>query len=105
MIQFVAFSLFSLKRPEVFRARRIAKMAKTAFSDTTPPSNIAIAALYIIASQNNLKVTHNDFGITKERLLKSVDTIVHAGNTSQRLKDDLKGFVLNTKSKLSASVK
>lgn len=109
MIQFVGFSLLSLKRPEVFRARRIAERGKRSFSDTTPPSNIAIASLYIVALQNGVNVTHEDFGITKDRLKQSVKTLLNGRETDLKLNEDLKNFTLpttpNKKTKKSASKK
>ena len=109
MIQFVGFAMLSLKRPEVFRARRIAEAAKQSFSNITPPSNIAIAALYIVAMQNNVRVTHDDFGITLLRLRQSVKGILSAAQQNQRLAQDLQGFILESspkkKVKISASKK
>tara|TARA_B110000977_G_scaffold201386_1_gene295739 strand:+ start:857 stop:1789 length:933 start_codon:yes stop_codon:yes gene_type:complete len=109
MIQFVAFSLFSLKRPEVFRARRIAEYSKLEFIDTTPPSNIAIAALYIVALQNDIKVNHTDFGVTEARLKQSLKTISQAGKNIPKLQTNLKNFILPAtpvkKTKVSVSKK
>ena len=108
MIEFTGFSLLSLRRPEVFRARRIAENAKRGFSDTEPPSNIAIGALYIVAMQNSLDVTHDDFGITEYKLKQSVSKILEAGENSKKLATDLQGFEMPktpSKKKKPASVK
>jgi hypothetical protein len=94
MIQFTGYTLLSLKRPEVFRARKIASLAKGGFSDTTPPSNIAIAALYIVGMQNNSKITEDDFGITKARLRQSVKQVLKTSESNTALKSLLKNFVL-----------
>jgi hypothetical protein len=94
MIQFTGFSLLSLKRPEVFRAQRIAKYGKKMFNDTTPPSNIAIASLYIVALQNGVNVTHDDFGITKDRLKQSVKTLLNGRETNAKLHANLRDFAL-----------
>lgn len=108
MIQFTGFSLLSLRRPEVFRARRIAQYGKKGFSDTEPPSYIALGALYIVAIQNGVAISHNDFGITEYKLKQSVNTILKESENQKRLSDDLQGFTLPqsiSKKRKSASVK
>ena len=107
LIEFTGFSLLSLKRPEVYRAKRIAMRGKQGFPDTEPPSYIAISALYIVAMQNNLQVNHNDFGISEYKLKQSVRVLLNHRTNSNSLNKDLQGFVLPStpKSKKSASMK
>lgn len=110
LIEFTGFSLLGLKRPEVFRAKRIALNGKKGFSDTEPPSYIAIGALYIVAIQNNLPITHEEFGVTKYKLRQSVSAILKESENNKKLENELQGFVLVTtppkaSKKSSASLK
>ena len=94
MIEFTGFSLLSLKRPDVYRAKRLAIHGKKGFSDTEPPSYIAIACLYIVAIQNGLPVDHRDFGITEYKLKQSVRVILKEGETNEKVSKELMDFTL-----------
>ena len=106
MVQFTGFSKLKLKRPEVFRARRIADKSKGYFNDTEPPSYIAIASLYMVGIQNGLNVNGKFFGITDYKLKQSVKTILKAAEVSTKLATNVQNFDLpKTPKKKNSSIK